>query len=145
MKRHPSLAPLSREHHAALILSRLLQKNAPHYKTLPADTEGKAGYAVKFYHDHLIRHFKEEEKVLELVKGMNASLDLLLPAIFAEHNELRQHFESINIAVDLPSLLHQLGKDLEKHIRKEERELFPLMESCCDDNMMAAIERSLSS
>ncbi|MEO7264876.1 MAG: hypothetical protein ABIW38_08185, partial [Ferruginibacter sp.] len=69
MKRHPSLISLSREHHGALILARLLQKNAPAYKGLPSDSNGKAVYALQFYKDELIQHFLQEEKVLALVKG----------------------------------------------------------------------------
>ena len=49
MKRHPALIPLSREHHGALILARLIQKDAPPYKGLPLEINGKAVYAQEFY------------------------------------------------------------------------------------------------
>ena len=65
MKRHESLAPLSREHHAALLLAQLLKKNAAAYKGMPADTPGKILYAAEFYSSHLIAHFDDEEKVFE--------------------------------------------------------------------------------
>ena len=42
MIRHSSIVSLSREHHGALILARLLQKDAPPYKNLPKDLKGKA-------------------------------------------------------------------------------------------------------
>ena len=41
MKRHPTLAHLSREHQGALILAKLLQEDAPDYKGLPTDKNGK--------------------------------------------------------------------------------------------------------
>jgi hypothetical protein len=90
MKRHPSLAHLSREHHGALILARLLQKNAPAYKDLPVDTEGKATYALKFYKEELVRHFEEEESVLKMVIGINGALDLLVQKIFVNTRNCMQ-------------------------------------------------------
>jgi len=145
MKRHPSLAHLSREHHGALILARLLQKNAPAYKNLPADPEGKSLYALKFYTEDLINHFEDEEKVLKLVADVSAPLDLLIQEIFREHQELHALFNSINTHPDVTAHLDELGKVLEIHIRKEERELFPLIEATCSEALMKAIDTSLSS
>lgn len=145
MKRHPSLISLSREHHGALILSRLLQKDAPAYKGLPTTIEGKAEYALKFYKDDLIKHFEDEENVLELVKGTNQILDLLVEIIFREHQELHELFKSIDNNTDLPIHLDKLGKTLELHVRKEERELFPLIQDTCGEDLMKAIEKVLMS
>ena len=144
MKRHPSLAHLSREHHGALILSRLLQKNAPAYKGLPADVEGKAVYALKFYKEELIKHFEEEEKALKLVTGINGALDLLVKTIFREHKELHALFKSITNHSNIIAHLDELGKALEIHVRKEERELFPLIEETCNEDLMTAIDKTLS-
>ncbi len=145
MKRHPALAHLSRDHHGALLLARLLQKNAPAYVTLPTDTEGKAQYAFKFYEDELIKHFDDEEKALKLVNGINGALDALVQTISREHQELHELFKSINNQSNLPAYLDELGKALEIHIRKEERELFPLVEASCSEKLMKAINKSLSS
>ncbi len=145
MKRHPSLAKLSREHHGALILARLLQKNAPAYKSLPADTEGKAQYALQFYKTDLVKHFEEEEAALQLATGISGALDSLVQTIFREHQELHQLFNSINNHSNLPEHLDELGKALEVHVRKEERELFPLIEESCNEEQLKAIDYSLSS
>jgi hemerythrin-like domain-containing protein len=145
MKRHPSLAHLSREHHGALILARLLQKSTPAYKGLPASTEGKAIYAIKFYKEELIKHFEEEEKVLKLVTGINAPLDLLVETVFREHKELHVLFKSTDNHSNITMHLDELGKALEIHIRKEERELFPLIQETCSEELMTAIDKSLSS
>ena len=144
MKRHPSLAHLSREHHGALILARLLQKNAPAYKGLPADTDGKALYASKFYQEELIKHFEEEEKALKIVTGVNDALDLMVQTIYREHRELHESFRSINKQSNIAAHLDELGKALENHVRKEERELFPLIEKTCSEGLLAAIDKSLS-
>lgn len=145
MKRHPSLAHLSREHHGALLLARLLQKNAPAYPTLPNDPAGKAVYAFNFYTKELVKHFKEEEKALELVTGVNDALDLLVQTIFREHQELQRLFNSINNHFNLPEHLDELGKALEIHVRKEERELFPMIEKTCNEELMEKIGKTLSS
>ena len=145
MKRHISLAPLSRDHHAALILARLLQKNAPAYKTLPADIEGKASYALKFYNKELIGHFEDEEKILALVTGVDEKLDQKIQTIIREHRELHTLFQSINGHPHLGELLDSIGKELEIHIRKEERELFPMIQETCTGAQLKTIEASLSS
>lgn len=144
MKRHPSLISLSREHHGALILARLLQKNAPAYKGLPSDSNGKAVYALQFYKDELIQHFLQEEKVLALVKGTDKNMDLLIDSIFEEHRQLQLLFKAIEGHKDLQLHLHETGVLLEKHIRKEERELFPLIQEKCSEEKLLVIEHLLS-
>ncbi len=136
MKRHDSLIPLSREHHGALILARLLQKDAPPYKGLPGDPEGKAQYALSFYHDELVEHFIQEEKIVPLVNTINPQLDTMLETMVEEHAVLHQLFRAVPGAVDLPSHLDTLGKTLEKHVRKEEREIFPLIQQSCSPDTL---------
>lgn len=144
MKRHPALIPISREHHNTLILARLLQKDAPPYKGLPHNLDGKAIYALQFYKDELIRHFIAEEKIFPLVKGINAEIDVLITEILKEHDLLHISFNSINTQNNLAEHLDQLGKDLELHIRKEERQLFPLIQEHCSEQVMNTIETILS-
>lgn len=145
MKRHPSLAHLSRDHHGALILARLLQKNAPAYNGLPIAPAGKAAYAFKFYTDELIKHFAQEEEAFALVKGGSEAVDLLLQTIIDEHQMLHHSFNTIKNDEALPEQLDKLGKLLEDHVRKEERTFFPLIEQTCDEELMKAIEQSLLS
>lgn len=145
MKRHPSLAHLSRDHHGALILARLLQKNAPAYKGLPTNLEGKAEYAFKFYTDELVKHFEQEETAFALVKGISEKVDRLLQIIIEEHRTLNQSFKAIKDQKALAEHLDELGKLLEVHVRKEEREFFPLIEQTCNEDLMKAIEQSLLS
>ena len=144
MKRHPALIPISREHHDSLILARLLQKDAPPYKGLPLDVEGKAVYALDFYKNKLISHFIAEEKILPLVKGLNLEIDVLISEILEEHDRFRSSFNAINIQNNMADHLDKLGKDLELHIRKEERQLFPLIQENCSEQVLNTIERILS-
>jgi iron-sulfur cluster repair protein YtfE (RIC family) len=144
MKRHPSLAHLSRDHHGALLLARLLQKNAPVYNGLPADFAGKADYALKVYKEELVPHFAAEEHILQWVTGINGQLDLLVQTIYREHHELHQLFATFPAESALENHLDTTGKALEIHIRKEERELFPLMQECCGEATMDKINTYLS-
>lgn len=140
MKRHEALIPLSRDHHSALLLARLIQKGAPEYKGLPTDIAGKAAYAVKFYHDELVTHFlMEENGLLEKIKGVSEKIDTLSDEILHEHRELRLLFELLPVSEKLEEHLDTLGYALEKHIRKEERELFPLIQESCSETLLAEI------
>ncbi len=145
MKRHSSLASLSREHHGALILAQLLKKGAPVYKGLPADLEGKRDYAIRFYNDELIKHFNEEEQaVIKKIEGVNPGLDKIACDIEVEHAALRVLFTSIKDTNDLSTSLNELGCALEQHIRKEEREFFPLIQELCNEDLLSEIERALA-
>jgi hemerythrin superfamily protein len=144
MKRHPSLAPLSRQHHGALILAQLLKKNAAAYKGMPNDTGGKATYAAGFYHTDLLPHFEAEEKIFEKLKDMDAALDKEIKEIMEEHVLLQKLFEGINDQPDLPAYLDVMGHTLEKHIRREDRILFPLIEQVADEAMLVSIAQLLN-
>lgn len=135
MKRHPSLVPLSREHHGSLIMSRLIQKNAPAYKGLPETPEGKRNYAAELFDREIRPHFEKEERLYRSIYRYQ-ELQPLLSRIFEEHKQLTQMFESLKTGFS-EDMLHNAGELLEKHIRTEERELFPLMESVCTDEELA--------
>ncbi|MGG9960028.1 hemerythrin domain-containing protein [Ferruginibacter sp. SUN106] len=140
MKRHETLAPLSREHHGALILARLLQKDAPAYKGLPQDTETKAVYAMNFFKTNLQQHFDKEEILLHQVKKYNSAIEILTGEIILEHLQLTTLFDALQHTKELPAALDKLGRLLEDHIRKEERILFPLIQEHCAENILNAIE-----
>ncbi|MFT3946338.1 MAG: hemerythrin domain-containing protein [Agriterribacter sp.] len=137
MKRHAALLPLSREHHSALILAQLIKKDAPAYRGMPTDTQGKLNYAVAFFETDLIEHFYKEEIILEKVKHANVEIETLSKEIIAEHSALKNHFVQLKTAIDKIAALDELGKLLEAHIRKEERVLFPLIQEHCSEALLA--------
>ncbi|MEO8770926.1 MAG: hypothetical protein ABI402_12590 [Ferruginibacter sp.] len=139
MKRDEALAPLSREHHDALILARLLQKNAPAYKNLPIETSEKAAYALEMYNNNLQDHFLKEEKMLDKLKNIHAEIDRLSAEIITEHRMLTISFMGLNKKEDLVEAMDTLGFTLEKHIRKEERILFPLIQQHCSQEILKTI------
>lgn len=136
MKRHESLAPLSREHHDALILAQLLKRNAPDYKGLPTTVTDKAVYAVKMYHNDLKKHFDKEELLLGKASALDPAIARLAEEIIQEHRMLSTLFLSINKTSDQEAILNELGNELDAHIRKEERVLFPLIQKHCPEELL---------
>jgi iron-sulfur cluster repair protein YtfE (RIC family) len=125
MKRHPSLIPISRQHHEGLITARLLREDAPPYKGLPTDLEGKKQYYLDFFLRHLQPHLQLEERVLfPFVRGRRQDLDALLDELEGEHRQVQDLTADLRYPEYLPAKLDRLGRVLEDHIRKEERVLF---------------------
>lgn len=136
MKRHKSLIPLSQDHHHGLIVAQLAKKSAPEYKDLPNDPDGKAEYALHAWESEISIHFKNEEKILfPFVKGKNDELDRLIEEILDEHKNIRSDFEAIKTKINLVEDLDKMGKDLEAHIRKEERLLFNKIQEIFGDRL----------
>ena len=144
MKRHESLAPLSREHHGALILAQLLKRNAPNYKGLPTTIIDKAAYAIQFYKDDLEKHFKKEEAMLKKVSPIHPSIATVADEIVSEHQLLKKLFLSIKYAADQEAILNELGNELDAHIRKEERILFPLIQQHCPEELLQKLQPLLA-
>jgi iron-sulfur cluster repair protein YtfE (RIC family) len=140
MKRHETLAQLSREHHGALLLAQLLKKDAPAYKGLPTLPEEKLIYAVNFYKANLQAHFIKEEELLAKVKQYHPELEKLTVEINNEHRQLTTLFNTLDKENNRIDLLDALGKALESHIRKEERVLFPLIQQYCPEEILGTIE-----
>ncbi len=143
MKRHEALAPLSRDHHSALILAQLLKKGAPAYKDLPAGPKEKADYAKQQFEADIKRHFQQEETILEKVKGSHHDIDDIAAEILQEHQQLTALFLSLDTTADLEDVSDRLGKALEKHIRKEERVLFPLLQQHCSEELLKEVHEIL--
>ena len=134
MKRHPALHTLSHDHHQGLILAQQLKKGAPQYKGMPSTLEGKKDYTLSFYNEELVQHFKDEEEILfPLVKNRNSDLDRMISEIISEHRKMETLVKDIENTTKLEDLLNELGQLLEKHIRKEERELFVEIEKNLSD------------
>ncbi len=144
LKRHKALQPLSRDHHQGLVLAQILKKGAPQYKGMPSTIEGKKEYTVLFYSSDLIRHFKDEEEILfPIVKGRSSMVDNLINEIIDEHRKIENLISEIQNTDDLEKILNDFGILLEKHIRKEERELFNVIEKLLSENELSEIEIKL--
>jgi hemerythrin-like domain-containing protein len=85
---------------------------------------------VAFYRRNLVAHFNAEETVLfPLMRAQVAGCGDMLDQLVREHAELRRAMPQLEAGTGLAKLIFDVGDLLERHIRREERELFPLFEA----------------
>lgn len=128
MKRHEKLIPYSRFHRKILFLALIAKENAPKVKGYPTESEDKINYALSFYKEELTAHFKLEQlKLFDFYINKDKEVDLLIKELIAERSEINNLFQSLSVNRK-ETTLHQLGELLEKHVRKEERKFFQLVQ-----------------
>ncbi|QCK17065.1 cation-binding protein [Mangrovivirga cuniculi] len=130
IKRHVSLQPVSREHHFGLLLcwkirTGLSKNVAP---------ERIKNYVDWFYQKHLIPHFQFEE-------------NFIFPILGNDHEHIQKALEDhkkitslVNQNANLPELLVEIEKTVEKHIRFEERILFNEIQKVADKDQLNEIQ-----
>jgi hemerythrin-like domain-containing protein len=136
MKRHPALVPLSHDHHHGLVQARSLRRAAER-----SDREHQlqaAAEFVTFFAGEGAGHFREEEELLlPLLADRPDPAGELLAEIAAQHATIRALARELRRSIRQGSVeagqLHRLGELLERHIRLEERSLFPLIERTATD------------
>lgn len=132
MKRHPSLQPLSDDHHRALVLARRLRRDSTGMGALALAS--LASKVRQVFGAELEPHFRVEER-------------WLLPALEGR-GEARLATRTLEDHARLYALAHglwsedtpqELGTLLEKHVRFEERVLFPEAEAVLSDAELASV------
>lgn len=129
LKRHQALQPLSREHHHSLLLSWKIR--AGFSKNVEPERIKK--YADWFFKAHLLPHFEIEE--LHLFPIMEPNNELVKKAL-AEHRLLKRLFEDDDIKI----ALNKIEEVLDKHIRFEERILFPEIQKVATESQLEKME-----
>ena len=143
-KRHPSLIPLSHDHHHGLVLAFRLREGLPRNRKPSDSPQEQAEDAVRFFRDNLVPHFRaEEEALFPAMRACAPQAAVLLDTLMTEHAEMRFYIEQLSQvphdAATLSPLLKAFGNLLERHIRHEERELFPLYEAHISETDTARI------
>jgi iron-sulfur cluster repair protein YtfE (RIC family) len=140
--RHPSLLPLSHDHHHGLALALRCRKQALG-QIKPMGAAGLRERAVEvlaFYDNNLRAHFRAEEEILfPNLRSLAPQSRTLVESLSGEHERIRGAIEQIKSGAALAKVIFDLGDLLEQHIRKEERELFPLFEQQVDATRAEAI------
>jgi hemerythrin-like domain-containing protein len=120
MKRHSALRQLSRDHHHALVVAQQLKR------ANSSTAEEARAVFLAYWETDGRQHFREEEEILLPTLARYADPDQpAVTRVLSDHVRIRQ------LALDLSSEvepLQALGGVLELHVRREERELFPLIE-----------------
>jgi hemerythrin-like domain-containing protein len=139
MKRSRQLRPLSSDHHQALLVAFQLKKGlAGHAESAgaPRDLPGLIALAKRF-DEHVLRaHTRAEEELLG-----RYLVDADMSRLREEHRELERLLAAARTARpgDQRGLLAAFADLLERHVRWEERELFPYAEGHVDEETLAVI------
>ena len=133
--RHPSLVLLSHDHHHGLALALRCRKQSLG-QIKPMGAEGlreRAKEFLEFYRANLVAHFKAEEQLLfPLMRATVPGCETMIDELIKNHEQIRQAVQQLEKGTGLAKLIFDLGDLLERHIRKEERELFPLFKAHVD-------------
>jgi hemerythrin-like domain-containing protein len=123
IKRSRELVTLSREHHDGLLLCWKINRG------LAGDISvGRIGaYILHFFDTHLAGHFDNEEQfVFPLLSADNS----YRKEAELHHKALRDMIRNFRVARQMPGLsLSYFADVLDRHIRFEERVLFPYIET----------------
>jgi len=132
MKRHPSLQRLSDDHHRALVLARRLRRDSGELDV--------AGLAVlerevrREFEGQLEPHFRIEESwLLPALEGKGETR--LVEQTLQDHTRMGALVGGLWSG----ETARELGKLLEKHVRFEERVLFPRAEALLSESDLAAV------
>ncbi len=144
-KRDPALLPFSHDHRRALGLCVRLARWKPEREEPPALLAQEIRFQAA---EILIPHFTLEEEILfPAVAPSLKAHRALLQKLADEHGVFRDYLERMAgpmAEADLIALLKRFGRTLEAHVRREERELFPLIESAVPARTRAALRRRMS-
>ena len=105
----------------------------------------KASHAVRFFESELVTHFQAEEMFLfPAMEGMPGSTEVI-DKLLTEHSKIRRLIDQL-LQIEVTSLgatLKEFADTLEAHIRKEERELFPVYEEHASPETISLVGRRI--
>jgi iron-sulfur cluster repair protein YtfE (RIC family) len=138
VKRHPALESLSRDHHHALVVAQRLKR-----ATDGTADEARAAF-VQYWQTEGQEHFREEEEILLPALARFANPDQPVVArVLIDHVRIRR-LAAERADLESTATLHRLGEELEQHVRREERELFPIIEEAVPEPELVALAERLA-
>ena len=147
MKRTPELRTLSEDHHHGLVHARRLHRAAEGEEALSGEFAAKE--FLDFWQKETAIHFRKEEEVLLPVVaryGGDVSQDSFVEML-AQHAHIRGLIMRLSDEVMggnvRPETLHEIGEQLEAHIRLEERAVFPLVEESLSEAALTELAARL--
>ncbi|MEX0602075.1 MAG: hemerythrin domain-containing protein [Bacteroidota bacterium] len=146
-KRHSSLIELSRDHYHGLLLAvRLQQGKKALLRLWSHDPLYQAKFVVSFYENDLKKHFKAEEEALfpPIYKHLEGTRPLV-DDLKADHRKIKEYVRGFRKPdrKTLEARLKEFGKFLEDHIRKEDRQLYPMVEKLAPPELLAEIQEHM--
>lgn len=139
MFRHPSLRPLSRQHHHALALCVLLRRGL----SIPQpDVNGLAHRVLRDFDGGIRGHFEAEERILFPEARQLAGLDPLVNQLLDDHRRLERLAANL-AAQPAACTLEEFAARLTAHVRLEENELFEQMQNRLDTSALDRLGKAL--
>ena len=129
LKRVLELQPLSHDHHHGLQLCWKIRTGF----SKQVEVERIKNYADWFFTNHLVPHFELEEKYIFTI--LDPKNELVKQAL-TDHRRLKRLFSE---TTNLEKSLGLIEEELEKHIRFEERILFPEVQKEATPEQLAEI------
>ena len=145
MKRTQELRTLSEDHHHGLVQARRLRRAADE----AISTEPVAEEFLDFWQKETTIHFRKEEEVLLPVMarhGGELSREPIVEMLqgHAQIRALVMRLSDETMGGNVrPETLHEIGEQLEAHIRLEEREVFPLIEKSLSEAALTELAARL--
>lgn len=142
MKRDPSLAPLSRDHHHALTLARALKRDASPriVAALPSEPAALILHVRGRFADELEPHFAAEERILvPACVAHGEPLRALAMRVLDDHEALRASVTGLAVDDSLADRLDAFARLLDDHVRFEERSWFIAIEATLSAETLAAM------
>lgn len=134
IKRNENIAPLSRDHYAGLLFCVRLKKGVS--KNLSISL--LADYVQWFWNNDMKEHFESEETYLFTNPedpGVKRALD--------EHKDIKGRIDEIKTLQTTDQAFLELAAIVDRHIRYEERELFPYLEAILPEAELLRIGKIL--
>jgi hemerythrin-like domain-containing protein len=145
MKRHAALIPLSHQHHDALALCVFIDRGLRDEQTVENVHKLRSQASDTF--DLLISgHFDVEESVVFPAVKPYLPDQALIEELLSEHDSLRSKFKNLANHEDseLIAALKDLGDQLDRHIRTEERILFQTIQEVLDDSTLVTLGNEIA-
>ena len=137
-KRDKNLVPLSREHHFGLLFCWKIRQGLKN----GTDLDLMRAYVRYFWENILKEHCAEEEWLLHRLLKKD---DTIKERLAEEHRLLQTIVELIESGSPMnKELFKVLEKDLNDHIRWEERELFPYVQAVANPDELELVGHLLS-
>jgi|SRR5690606_19383781 len=133
IKRNPHLAALSRDHHQGLLFCWKLRMGI-RYEVNP---ERMLAYVRYFWPLHFKPHFAEEEEFIFFPHPSE-----MTKRAIEEHETMRQQIGQIEAGATYDTF-NKIADLADKHIRFEERELFPYLEETLTEAQLLAIGQAV--
>lgn len=139
IQRHESLQPLSRHHMEGLFVALKLSRTGTEESRI--STEQIITDAKDFWINGGNEHFREEEEILLPAYSQYADIDdPIIIEMLLEHVYLRAGMNKLLNDELTNEEMRELGVQLEQHIRKEERIIFPMMEKALPEEKLKELE-----